>query len=43
MMIRTPIFIAALATAGAASLLLSARAGAAAMRWAIGRAIISFW
>jgi hypothetical protein len=42
-MIRTSIFIAALATAGAASLVLSARADAAAMRWAIGRAILSYW
>jgi hypothetical protein len=42
-MIRLPIFIAALATAGAAALLLSARAGAAAMRWAIGAAILSYW
>jgi len=42
-MIRLPIFIAALATAGAAALVLSARAGAAAMRWAIGRAIIGYW
>jgi hypothetical protein len=42
-MIRLPLFIAALATAGAVALVLSARAGAAAMRWAIGRAILSFW
>jgi hypothetical protein len=42
-MIRTSIFIAALAVAGAAALVLSARAGAAAMRWAIGRAILSYW
>jgi hypothetical protein len=42
-MIRLPLFIAALATAGAAALVLSARAGAAAMRWAIGRAILSYW
>lgn len=40
---RDSIFLAALATAGAAALVLSARAGAAAMRWAIGRAIISYW
>jgi hypothetical protein len=42
-MIRLPIFLAALAVAGAAALVLSARAGAAAMRWAIGRAILSYW
>jgi hypothetical protein len=42
-MIRLPFFIAALATAGAAALVLSARAGEAAMRWAIGRAILSYW
>lgn len=42
-MIRTPLFLVALATAGAAALVLSARAGAAAMRWAIGRVIISYW
>ena len=42
-MIRLPLFIAALATAGAAALVLSARAGAAAMRWAIGKAILSYW
>jgi hypothetical protein len=42
-MIRLPLFLAALATAGAAALVLSARAGAAAMRWAIGRAILSYW
>jgi hypothetical protein len=42
-MIRLPLFLVALATAGAAALVLSARAGAAAMRWAIGRAILSYW
>lgn len=38
---RDSIFLAALLTAAASSLLLSARAGQAAMRWAIGRAIIA--
>jgi hypothetical protein len=42
-MIRLPLFLVALAVAGAAALVLSARAGAAAMRWAIGRAILSYW
>lgn len=36
---RDSIFLAALLTAAASALLLSARAGQAAMRWAIGRVI----
>jgi hypothetical protein len=38
-MIRSPIYLAAILTAAASALLLSARAGQSAMRWVIGRAI----
>ena len=38
---RDSLFLAALLTAAASALLLSARAGQAAMRWAIGRVILS--
>lgn len=42
-MMRDSIFLAALLTAAASALLLSARAGQAAMRWAIGATIRSVW
>jgi hypothetical protein len=42
-MIRSPIYLAALLTAAAACGVVAARTSAAAMRWAIGRAIISYW
>lgn len=40
---KDALFLAALALAGTAALVASARAGQAAMRWAIGRVILSFW
>ena len=40
-MIRDSIYLAALLTAAAAAGLLAARTSAAALRWAIGRAILS--
>lgn len=42
-MIRTPICLAALATSAAACGMIAARLSAAALRWAIGRAITSYW
>ena len=42
-MIRSPIFLAALLTAALACGVIAARASAAAMRWAIGRAITGYW
>lgn len=38
---RDSLFLAALLTAAASALLLSARAGQAAMRWAIGKVIVN--
>jgi hypothetical protein len=39
--VRDSIYLAAILTAAASALLLSARAGQAAMRWVIGRAIVN--
>jgi hypothetical protein len=38
---RDSIYLGALLTAAASALLLSARAGQAAMRWAIGKVIVN--
>lgn len=40
---RDSVFLAALLTAAAAALLLSARAGQAAMRWALYSALTARW
>jgi hypothetical protein len=40
---RDSIYLAAILTAAASALLLSAREGQAAMRWVIGRAILSYF
>jgi hypothetical protein len=40
---RDSIYLAALLTAAAAAGVVAARTSAAAMRWAIGRAIIGYW
>jgi hypothetical protein len=40
---RDAAFIAALLIAAALAGVIAARASAAAMRWALGRAILSYW
>jgi len=42
-LIRSPIYLAAILTAAAACGVIAARTSAAAMRWAIGRVILSYW